>query len=704
MATYGIDPEEELANTASYQDAMAGMAPTAAPSPIVDPWQTDVSPEAVGSPVVDPFAAGTPAPGLAPAPVVAPPEAVSAKVSESAPVALPKYAQVGTPTTGTDAYAQIAGAKDPAVAAGRATAGILANDKAAAADLLGQYSDVYQGEAGVERDAAIEVSRLAEQRAAEIRQMKVEAENQIRTSDDEIREIASVEPDPGRFWSSRTSGQKALYYITAALQAFSKPDEVPKVAELLLKFVDDDIGRQEDRMKRELDAAKGRGASVREMIVAGKSDAEAIHGQRTLRFEAMKRGAMAKWVAAGKTAAATEEYNKTIAGIGAAEAKSFDDTARMTLQQREQIAAQRARAAELAYRKQRDRQEDAAKAAAGAGAVDAIPFQGSKVYRRTPDGKLEQLYGEGGSALDYVPLNKAVPDSVVTEVSKKALAQQRLTQSSARMYRYLDKAGGVADLITDKQYVDFARDFAVDLRNAKEVGVMTDQDIDRQLVRLGLRLMPDGVGITTVADLQVSPKTVREAVGQTDEMAAKDVEAGFYMITQPGSGLVMRPKTGADVYQEMKTQEEGAERAKRDQLTGELTGYSPAPGGVKRNVVEAPAGSDPLVAKAARSAPNPGLDKFISEAIDGSRGDRTEVIRTIDMALESADPASGEYRRLAATRKVLEETPAKAVPRTYRGLLQKVDFGGKRSQAYDKAYDEAMGRDVRGQDYIEIQD
>lgn len=384
LQTYGVDPEEEPA-LPGYAE-LSNLAPESAQSPIVDPWApTPLAPEARDS-LVDPFPA-SPAPEVpaAESPVTAQPIA-SGSISETTPsvVVTPKYDQSGTPITGDDPYARIGKARNPGVEAGRLTSGILANDAMRAEELLGQYTDAAQGEAGVEREASLEASKLAEQRAAEIRQMRVEAENQIRSSDDDIRTIASTEPDPGRFWSTRSAGQKALYYITAALQAFSKPEEVPKVSELLLKFIDDDIARQKDRIGAELDAAKGRASSVREMIVAGKSDAEAIHGQRTVRFEAMKRGAMAKWVAAGKTAAATKEYNDTIGALGQAEAKSFSDTADATMKLRQQSAQIALQKRELQYRMDKDA---AAAQAAAQGAPENARFPSGNAVVTDASGK-----------------------------------------------------------------------------------------------------------------------------------------------------------------------------------------------------------------------------------------------------------------------------------------------------------------------------
>ena len=717
MATYGIDPEEELANTASYQDAMASMAPTDAPSPIVDSWQTDVSPEAVGSPVVDPFTSGTPAPGLPPAPVVAPPEAVSAKVSESVPVAVPRYNQSGTATTGNDIYAQIAGAKNPGVAAARGTDQLLSDETARAQQLLLDKDAIYQGEAGVQEAASIEGSRLAEERAAEIRQMRGEAENQIRTSDEDIKEIASTEPDPGRFWSSRTTGQKALYYITAALQAFSKPDEVPKVAELMLKFVDDDIARQGDRIKQELDAAKGRAQSTRDMIVAGKSDAEAIHAQRTLRFESLTRGAMAKWVAAGKTAAATQEYNQTLSAIGAAKAKSFNDTADMTLKLREQLAQQAHRAAtlklqreELDYKKDQDAKKAVAAASAGG---PVLPVYGARVYTKGPDGKLTQMFEADGRPVDFVPFNKDLPEGVVTNVVKKQQAQQELAMASAALYAFVDKADGTIDLLTDKRYIDLASKYAVADRNASEAGVMTEPDRLQAMQKVGLSYSRgSGMEITAIGDVKITPENVKAYVESRDKEAADRTKKEIYGITARnaagGPAYEIAVPTGRDLRTEEDAKEKRSQRAASEREAAALGGGMPSKA-VSQGSPEMPESRGRF----------PELDSFTSTLYYKSKGDRKTESERVDMAISKSTPGSAARGRLEATKKLIESTVAGMTPeqqltlyRSRAGLRPDGSSGAsladkKSKQSADavRRYEEydALVKKSLGRDFVEVE-
>lgn len=455
--------------------------------------------------------------------------------------------------------AAIDAAKNPEATAGQLNA---TDAQDTMAGVVSNQADI----AALAEQQAAEESVILQQEAGQVEEYQQDVEhayqeglNRIDEIDREVAELASREPDPGRYWSTRTAGQKAAYLLVAALQAFSKPEEVPKVVDMVTKFIDDDVRIQEDRMGRELAAAQGRGKSVREIISMGKEKDAAIYGQKMLAVQGLEKALASKMRGLGAGPAAEAQILAAKQVTDAATARYRDGAAEGARKNAEveakRLEGARQRAHESAMLRARiqadkDSEDRAAKAkAASAEGPATLPFQNTEVFVVGPDGKEMPLKNEDGSAVDSIPLNGAAPTALVTEVLKKASAQAALARASADMYEMLERKSKVSDLLMDKEYIDLAGEYAVTMRNAKEVGVMTENDRKEAMRKVGLTIAPDGIGFTTVGDLKVSPETVRTVVTRHDSDAASMMERDLYGITaqQPGRKLVVRPMSGVDV-------------------------------------------------------------------------------------------------------------------------------------------------------------
>lgn len=499
IAMYGVDPEEELAAqgaaTPSYADSLATTAPDALsppPPPDVNPF----TPDATESPVA--------APNL-PAPSV-PVQSVSLSETTPSVVVTPKYAQTGVDNITDTSLRDISVARNPMGKAAEVAQSGLAAQGARAEDALAEATRVSAGAQTVEEADAQRRVQAADARMAEIAKFQQEAQNRVTQIDGEIKQIAETEPDPGRFWSSRSTGQKALYYITAALQAFSKPEEVPQVSSLLLKFIDDDIARQEDRIGRELDAAKGRASSVRELITADKSAMESQYALRTSRLEAMRAGAMAEWVAAGRTAAATAERDAKLAAIDGTKMQLGMDVAKSTVMQRQQNAQIALQKRELAYRMQKDAQ--AAQAAAQSAPENARFPSGNAVVTDAQGNKQpwvvlvkESLRENTTRAPAFDGAMSAIDDleSYVAEQQAKGRAALAISKDPefksrmARSVRPIAQSLGYEKNISDKE--------AEQLSDAIMGGAVPDSFRDTTV----------GAFFTTI---QLNPKNIGESIGR----------------------------------------------------------------------------------------------------------------------------------------------------------------------------------------------
>lgn len=677
-------PELSMETSADIDAAMAGVTDLPPAAPRLDM-----------AGLVD-QAAPMPLPGGMP--VTAQPTQALASESSSTKkvVGNRKYAQGGAPVSDPQLAAITASANPEAEGASQALAGLdtaQSGVEKATKDLAAIEAERAMAQKGViEEDDRVRAEEMARQE-----QFQVEAEQKITAIDQEIKEFAAREPDPGRFWSSRSAGQKALYLITAALQAFSKPEEVPKVADVLGRFIDQDIKIQEDRLSRELSAAQGRGKSVRELITMGKEKDAAVYALRLGAVESLEKMLDADFRAKGASPKAELAVAQSRAALAEMKGKYFKEAADGERANREMIfKAEEARKARAFQRAEGDR-DRASRTAGKADKPGELAFLNTKVYIKGPDGKEVQAYRADGSALDAIPLNPDAPSSLVSEVSKKAMAQAALARASADMYRYLEGKKGATDLLTDKQYVDLASDYAVAMRNSLETGVMTENDRTEAMRKVGLSIAPNGIGWTVVADVKVSPETVRTVVERRDKDAAALVGNDMYVITKPGTNMVMKPKTGQDIYAEGAEKTARSEKAERQRGAAELAGQAgPRP---KTGTAAAPDSRGRM----------PKLDDFTSTVYYQSIADdpKEEMLRVME-AQKAAEPGSEAKDRLDASLRVMRgklpgATPEETLKR-FRFQANGNTDNPKVKEA--KARYEAYRRDVDimlGRDFVEVE-
>lgn len=383
-----IRPPELSADTSAQIDSsLQGIEP---PTGSMLPEAVESAPVADSSPagLVDPF----PSPAATSQSV-----ASSEKDSSSTIVGNRKYAQGGEPMP-AGSVADITKSANP-----EAMASQMAIDEAT--QRRDSAVSLFQDQAALEAEGAMEEKqalaaddRIRVDEMARQAQFQQEAENRIAEVDMEIQDVAEREPDPSRFWSSRSAGQKALYMLTAALQAFSKPEEVPKVADVLAKFIDQDIKIQEDRLSRELAAAQGRGRSVRELITMGKEKDAAVYALRRGAVEGLAKMLDADMRQKGAPLKAQESIQRANEALGMLSAGWYKEAAAGERSNREMIWKSQEAAKERSFRASQAEKERQANAPA----AETV----SPNARFYADGASSIIDPRTGQQVNHIVLNK----------------------------------------------------------------------------------------------------------------------------------------------------------------------------------------------------------------------------------------------------------------------------------------------------------
>lgn len=478
---------------------------------------------------------------------VAPPVATQGMTQMSESVSVPVVTSKYADSKG------LIGDAGRAMEAGVNDLGVLASEADA---VYAQQQDAIAGKAAVEADAAKRDAALMEEYEADKDESYNQAVNKITTADEDIRRLSEREPDPGRFWETRTDGQKALYFLTMALQAFSDPTKSPAISDTLMKFVDRDIKMQEDRMGREVDAAQGRARSVRELIAMGSDKEEAIYKARQSRLAALYKMQMAPVNASMETAQAKEgrmKMSQAILGEMQNLRQGFFDN---KLKASEQSLAQ----AKFAYQKKQD-------TAAAQAAADAAQQQGIEgVY-------VENLVAGGAGNDGKIVVPNPVIKTAGADISKLAQEHAAATGllTEGRQIIADQVAAGAKSPFTTPEWIQWARRAGPTLSNMQGVkGAQSDRDVRDAGAGLGKELVSANgiISLDTWANAKTDWRSVDKALSAMDVGAGRVYSAGIKALSDPRQSSGLKMQTSDELLRgRMETRRQEREAVKQGQVS-----------------------------------------------------------------------------------------------------------------------------------------
>lgn len=659
-----IRPPELSADTSAQIDAsMAGIEPptgTMLPEAVESPVPADSQ---SGSPV-DPF----PSPASTSQSV-----ASSEKDSSSTIVGNRKYAQGGAPVT-PGAVSSIVGSSNP-----EAQASQLAIDEAT--QRRNDAVSLFEDQAALEADQAMKEKqvlaaddRIRQDEMARQVQFQQEAENRIAEVDMEIQEIAEREPDPSRFWSSRSAGQQALYMLTAALQAFSKPDEVPKVAEVLSKFIDQDIKIQEDRLSRELAAAQGRGRSVRELITMGKEKDAALYALRRGSVESLSKMLDADMRQKGAPLKAQESVQRANEALGLLSAGWYKEAAAGERSNREMIFRKQEAAKERAFKASEAEKERKARA-------DEKKLENGDAAPVVRISGVENGITTAGGERDGVVLNPTMGKEAIALVSDTVRKHNSAAKLFAKLYTVNDRIrreGRSAAL--DKELSDLLVASAGQMaKMGGDTGALSEGDMVRNMKPFGTISFSNSgevLGVSLLKSAQTNPDSIQKYLDYVDDRLRAGSQSMLSTATHPDY-----PKptiaTGKDIYLRESAQAAEADKAESaSRLKSYVRGAEPSGiGQAEERAVRAVSGGlflpkDELSIATSKVADmgreGSGVktrDAFLSEVI----GAKVALQDAIASAPSAAEKARLGLRlgKLEAIQKVSEVTPEGMSPKQF---------------------------------------
>lgn len=645
----------------------------------IEPPTGTMLPEAVESaPVADSSPAGLVDPFPAPA-ATSQSVASSEKDSSSTIVGNRKYAQEGAPLV-PGAMATIAGSANP-----EAQASQLALDEAT--QRRDSAVSLFQDQAALEAEGAMKEKqvlaadeRIRQDEMARQVQFQQEAENRITQVDIEIQDVAEREPDPSRFWSSRSAGQKALYMLTAALQAFSKPEEVPKVAEVLSRFIDQDIKIQEDRLARELAAAQGRGRSVRELITMGKEKDAAVYALRRGSVESLAKMLDADLRQKGAPLKAQESVQRANEALGLLSAGWYKEAAAGERSNREMIWKSQEAAKERSFRasqaeKERQARADEKKLEAG-GADPVVRISG-----------VENGITTAGGEKDGVVLNPTMGKEAISLISDTVRKHNSAAKLFSKLYAVNDRIrreGGSTAL--DKELSDLLIASAGQMaKMGGDTGALSEGDMVRNMKPFGTISFSNSgevLGVSLLKSARTNPESVQKYLDYVDDRLRSGSQAMLSTATHPDY-----PKptiaTGKDIYLRESAQSAEADKAEgASRRKSYVEGAGPSGlGQAEEKAVRSVSGGlflpkDELsiatekVADMGREGSGVKTrDAFLSEVI----GAKVALQDAIAAAPSAAEKARLGLRlgKLEAIQKVSEVTPEGMSPKQYLSAAKK---------------------------------
>jgi hypothetical protein len=637
----------------------------------IEPPVGSMLPEAAGLPPQADFTTGVPVDPFPAAPVTAQPVASGdvSRESESSStiVGNRKYAQGGDALT-PGAMGSIAKSVNP-----EAQAAQLALDEATTRrnDAVSLFEDqaALEAEGAMkEKQALAADDRIRQDEVARQIQFQAEAENRINEVDREVQEIAEREPDPSRFWSTRTAGQKALYMLTAALQAFSKPEEVPKVAEVLSKFIDQDVQIQEDRLARELAAAQGRGRSVRELITMGKEKDAAVYALRRGAVESLAKMLDADMRIKGAPLKAQESVQRANEALGMLSAGWYKEAAAGERSNREMIFRKQEAAKERAFRASQAEKERQAQASA--------PAESPQVNVAGIVGGI----GDRGDGIVPNPWIKSAGDKLA-EVAGGYQAGAKVISEGIAIVEKMKQSGRSPQL--DSEWNAWVRRAQpVIARSSGHTGVLTEKDVQSAVAGSGYQVVgEDGfLSVEFLRNVRTNPDTAMRFLETLDSTAATKTEDRVRALAHPNQTGI-RAKTAREYRDDEIVREREHEQAAKDDRGMAMAGMSRGGG----------TDYEKLYRKTAELLPFPGAknvpaERAMQEVASQGRGNAAtgetltalyDAKSSLESAAKSAKSTADKVdlgirlKRAEAGIYVIENTPEKTTPKQYAAELRR---------------------------------
>lgn len=655
---------QELAGV-RMTDQVGSLPP--ANDPLLDDGQTDyvsamesfIPPPAEPSPIVDPFVDAA-APVAEPAPEIPAPAPAggSESVSLSVPFAVPKYSNKAGLGTILDKNLQ-AGTQD------------LAALESEAAGIAGEKIQVAQDLAEADKSLAGGQVEAVDQHMADQDEAYVKSENAINSLDEEIKQLSSREPDPGRFWDTRTDGQKALYFITMALQAFSNPSEVPAVSQTLMRFIDQDIAAQEKRMASEVDAAQGRAKSVREIIMLGKEKDDAIYQARQSRLKALYDMNTAQIKATSTGIQAKEELSKTRSVLAAAMADNREKYFKGKLEIESQAIAR----GHLAIARSEEKRKAAAASSQGAP-------QGVFVQNLTAGG-----IGEGGKSVVPNPTITGAGAKLYDLASEHASSSQVLGDGLQILREARER--GEKSPFTSPEFRQWARRSGPALSNMQGVkGAQSDRDVMDAGAGLGRNLIDKNgiLSLETLANSATDWQSVEKVLEAMDRSSSRYYETGIKALSDERQSPALKLQTATELAEERRAEGRKSREASAEGQVRSMAGL-----GNERTVAEETKKVLPFLSgkTPAELTTESGFEKGRAEDVRGKlRDDAYRARDLVDKAKKAAKSpadkmaADVERKRIDAAIWTMENTPDGVSEKAY---LQKLKEAAERDASRQRA-------------------
>lgn len=428
----------------------------------------------------------------------------------------------------------------------------------------------YEGMAAVEESAGRDKAGLIDGYVQELDQFEIEAGNKLAEADEDVRVLAGREPDPSRFWNNADTMTKVLYSVAALLQSVSKPDEVPMATKALNDMIARDIGMQEDRMGRELDSAKGRAKTARELIQMGGDKASVVYKEKQARIASLAAAEAARSQSKIQTAESLQESSK-MRGVLLAAARENRREYEQALIKGSQLSAQ-------AFRSSGGGGGGGSGGGSGSGKGMAAGPDGVKPDMIIPG--LTGGYGVDGNGVKINTMSSGISSKAFGELavagSSYQAAQGELANGLEIAQRIKDAGGGVGALQKDPEWQAWIRQVRPTIAKSNgHTGALTQVDAESGTTGMGSNVISADGFVASLAEAQATPETAIKRILTYSESSATRFKDG--VISRLDPGFIPRTEEGEvrigavsaqGIYEARRAKVEAAKKAERAELIG----------------------------------------------------------------------------------------------------------------------------------------
>lgn len=420
-----------------------------------------------------------------------------------------------------------------------------------------------QETAAVEQQAGLGKAELVDEYVLEMDQMEESAAAKLREADEDVRVLAGREPDPARFWNNADTMTKVLYSIAALVQSVDKPGEVPMATKALNDMISRDIAIQEGAMGRELDAAKGRARTARELIQMSGDKSAVTYKEKQARIAALAAAAASSAQGKVQTADTLQESHKLRQVlIGAARENRREYERVLIAEGRMSLQASRSGGG-----------------GGGGGRGGGAPSMAPGPDGVKPDMIIPGLTGAYGVNGDGVKINKLT--SGITGTAFRDLAdigtayqsgQTELAKGLEIAYRVKEDGGGVGALQKDPEWIAWLNASKTAIAKAQgAVGNLTQRDVDAPVTGMGAALVSAEGFLSTLAEAQATPEKVIGRLQSFSEQSAIKFKDGIKVRLDPEFiPEKMGATTAQSIYERRRRERDIAQQAEREELVSSV--------------------------------------------------------------------------------------------------------------------------------------